>query len=104
MARIEIWGLPSADIGKEQEYQRWYRKGVWENGEVVEGSLAVAGDEDAEDIRKAYDGRYSVPVEPESRGELFERRIERGLVTIKDVKEADFPISRTTTEDSETDE
>ena len=90
MTRIEIWARPNADIGSPTEEQRWYRKGVWEDGEVVEGDLAVAGNEDADTIRKSYDGRNSVAVDPEDRGPLFERRVERGLVTMEDVQAADL--------------
>lgn len=90
MVRLEIWARPNADIEAAREQQRWYRKGVWEDGEIVDGTVSVLPHEDADDIRRSYDGRNTVVVEPNDRGDFLQKRVDRGLVTRSDVQEANL--------------
>lgn len=89
MTRIEIWARPQEDIQRAGEKTRYYRTGVWEDGEWVEGDKSSTEEDTEEDIiRRHGGGRTSIAVDADDRGDLLDERVEEGLVHKEEVYDA----------------
>jgi len=86
--RVEVWLRPSADLERDPEETRYFRRGVWEDGEWVEGDLPSMDGDTAADIVRRHEGRHTVVVDADERGELLDARVEDGLVDREEVFEA----------------
>lgn len=89
MTQIEIWARPQEDIQRPAEETRYYRIGVWEDGEWIEGDLgSMEGDTEEDIIRRHGGGRTSVAVDAVDRGDLLDERVKEGLIHREEVYDA----------------
>lgn len=87
MTTIEVWTRPMEDIDRPREEVRWHRIGVWEDGKVIEGDLVTFDDETEEEFIQSHSGRSERTIPADDRPELFQRRVDAGLIHASDVYE-----------------
>jgi hypothetical protein len=87
MTTIEVWTRPMEDVDRLPEETRWHRVGIWEDGKMIKGDLVTFPDESVEEFIQSHSNRSETAIPADDRPELFQQRVEDGLVHAEDVYE-----------------